>query len=149
MTTDGARRAPSTRWEYAVSAADQLILWHASRHQPELLQEPLRTRAVVLLAACVNDRAVTQHLDGPDIAAVSLGEVLTALDWYAVSSLESSGAPAGSGGEECAELLQAFGTDKFNAVRAAAREALKGHLADGGPHTRITDRRQALRGITL
>ncbi|MFD4947156.1 hypothetical protein ACFWNT_32715 [Streptomyces sp. NPDC058409] len=103
----------------------------------------------MLLAACVNDRAVAGHLDGPDTAAVSLSEVLTVLDRYPVSSLESSGAPAGSGGEECAELLQAFGTDEFNAVRAAVREALKGHLADGGPHIRITDRREALRGIML
>ncbi|MER5853212.1 hypothetical protein ABT126_41315 [Streptomyces sp. NPDC002012] len=66
-----------------------------------------------------------------------------------VSSLESNGAPVGSGGEECADLLQAFGTDKFNAVHAAVHETLKGHLADGGPHTRITDRREALRGIRI
>ncbi|MCX4799887.1 hypothetical protein OG497_39285 [Streptomyces sp. NBC_01242] len=103
----------------------------------------------MLLAACVNDHAVARHLDGPDIAEVSLGEVLTVLNWYPVSALEGSGAPAGTGGEECAELLHAFGTAEFDAVRNAVHETLKGHLADGGPHTRITDRRQALRGIKI
>ncbi|MFD4764096.1 hypothetical protein ACFWOJ_36310 [Streptomyces sp. NPDC058439] len=109
--------------------------------------EPLRTRSAVLLAACVDDRAVAGHLDGPDIAAVSLGEVLTVLDRYPVSSLESCGAPVGTGGEECAELLRAFGTAEFDAIHSAVRETLKGHLADGGPHIRIADRREALRGI--
>ncbi|MGW1659061.1 hypothetical protein [Streptomyces atratus] len=65
-----------------------------------------------------------------------------------VSSLESSGAPSAAAVRN-APTLQAFGTDKFNAVHAAVHETLKVHLADGGPHTRITDRREALRGIRI
>lgn len=60
-----AGRAPSGPWAYAVSAADQLLLWHG-QGAPALLDEPLRTRAVVLLAACITDRA-----DGPDVSTSS------------------------------------------------------------------------------
>ncbi|MFB7552626.1 hypothetical protein [Streptomyces sp. NPDC056154] len=145
MTRDAIDlRHPTTTWEYAVSAADQLVLWHA-RNNPGLLHEPLRTRIVVLLAACVTDRARTAHLDGPDIIDVALTDVLTALNHYPVSSLESSGAPAGTGGEAAADLLRAYGTSEFDEVRRAGRETLTRHLADGGPHARIADRRQALR----
>ncbi|MEV5568383.1 hypothetical protein AB0L54_36855, partial [Streptomyces sp. NPDC052196] len=100
MTDAGAGlRTPGTDWEYAVSAADQLMLWHA-QVAPYTAQEPLRTRAVVLLAACLHDRAHAAHLIGPDIAQVELADVATTLEHHALSTLQSCSAPVGTGGEQ-------------------------------------------------
>ncbi|MCX4966971.1 hypothetical protein OHA98_19520 [Streptomyces sp. NBC_00654] len=44
------------------------------------------------------------------------------------------------------DLLRLSGTPRYAEVHGAAREVLARHLAGGGPHIRIADRRQALRG---
>ncbi|GGT45435.1 hypothetical protein P6B95_38465 [Streptomyces atratus] len=128
---DGLREPRSQR-EYAVSAGDQLVLWHG-RRRPGLLDDPLRTRAVVLLASCLADRAEAAGLEGPAVAKVPLADVVTVLDRY----------PDAVGGDIVDELLSAFGQPEFDAVRQAVRETLVYHLADSGPHARIADRRQA------
>lgn len=131
-------------WECAVSAADQILLWHG-QSAPALLEEPLRTRAVVLLAACITDQAVGPT--GPDVLAVPLAALVKCLDRYSASALEAADAPAGTGGEERQELLAAYGTDMFDGVRLAVREALTHHLVDSGPGARIEDRRRAFTDV--
>ncbi|MFE3687790.1 hypothetical protein ACFXPM_31810 [Streptomyces sp. NPDC059095] len=139
-------RRPGTDWEYAVSAADQLMLWHA-QVAPYTAQEPLRTRAVVLLAACLSDRATAAHLTGPDIAHVQLAGAETVLEHYALSALQAAPAPTGTGDEQRDYLLAAFGDDGFETVRHAVREALAHHIQAVGPQARIADRRRDLASI--
>ncbi|MFJ7497834.1 hypothetical protein ACIQZB_43475 [Streptomyces sp. NPDC097727] len=146
VTGDGLR-APGTRWEYAVSAADQLLLWHG-RTVAGLVEHPLRVRAVVLLGACIADRAEGAGLDGPAVAEVVLADVVRAVDHFAVSAMESCRTvPEDVGGEVVEELLRDYGTPGFEAVRQVVREALVCHISDSGPHARIVDRRQALLAV--
>ncbi|MEU9197740.1 hypothetical protein [Streptomyces hundungensis] len=139
-------RRPDSDWEYAVSAADQLMLWHA-RVAPYTAQEPLRTRAVVLLATCLIDRATAGQLTGPDIVQVQLVEAATVLERYVLSALQACPAPADTGGADRDHLLGVFGDDAFETVRHAVREALTHHLQVAGPHARIADRRRDLTGL--
>lgn len=144
-------RAPVSRWEYCVSAADQLMLWHG-RTAPQVLQEPARTRTVVLLAACLHDRASAAGLDGVAVTEVQLGQAADVLERYPVSALEACRtAPAAEGGDIIDELLADYGTDAFERVRQMVRQALAHHRADGGPHVRIAERiaerRSALRDV--
>ncbi|PJM98634.1 hypothetical protein CG740_34935 [Streptomyces sp. CB01201] len=132
-------RRPATDWEYAVSAADQLMLWHA-QVAPYTAQEPLRTRAVVLLAACLSDRATAAHLTGPDIAQVQLSEAATVLERYVLSALQACPAPPSTGDELRNYLLGVFDTDAFETVRHAVRETLTHHMQASGPRARIADR---------
>ncbi|MGQ7754822.1 hypothetical protein ACUN29_41470 (plasmid) [Streptomyces sp. WC2508] len=128
-----------------MSAADQLMLWHG-RTAPQVLQEPERTRSVVLLAACLHDRASAVGLDGAAVAEVQLKQAADVLERYPVSALEACRtAPAASGGDVVDGLLGDYGRDGFERIRQPVRQALARHLADGGPHVRIADRRPALR----
>ncbi|TXS34164.1 hypothetical protein [Streptomyces sp. OR43] len=141
-------RAPTSRWDYCVSAADQLMLWHGRTGHPHVIEEPLRTRAVVVLAACLADRAVAADLDGPAIADVPLADALHILERYPVSALEACrNAPADRGGDAVDELLALYGQPVFEEIGHAVHESLAHHLADGGPHVRTTDRRPALRAV--
>ncbi|MFD8822086.1 hypothetical protein ACFV1C_06980 [Streptomyces sp. NPDC059605] len=127
-----------------MSAADLLLLWHG-RTDPRVVQEPLRTRSVVLLAACLCDLATGSGLEGPAVADIPLAQAVTVLDHHAASALESCRTvPAGQGGDVADELLGAYGTEEFGHALAVCRQALAHHLADGGPRVRITDRRPAL-----
>ncbi|MFE9123737.1 hypothetical protein [Streptomyces sp. NPDC007172] len=114
MTDATGVRRPDTDWEYAVSAADQLMLWHA-QVAPYTAQEPLRTRSVVLLAACLSNRAQAGQLTGPDVTQVQLPEAATVLEHYA---LQACPAPPGTGDEQRDYLVAAFGTDAFQSVAA-------------------------------
>ncbi|MFD0296439.1 hypothetical protein ACFWJS_28495 [Streptomyces sp. NPDC127061] len=125
MTEPASLRQPTTTWEYAVSAADLLALWHARSH-PGLLGKPVRTRTVVLLAACIIDRARGAGLSGAAIVDVALADVLATVDRYALSSLEGCRAPAGIGGEAAADLLRLYGTLEYAEVHGAVRTALTG-----------------------
>ena len=135
-------RAPATTWEYAVSAADQLLLWHADS-VPSVLREPLRTHAVVLMAAAVVD---TARAHGVTVTGVPLNAVTECAWLHAASALEGCDAPAGMGGKEVALLLEEYGGGEFEAVQRVARDVLGHHLeeAGGGPVT-IADRVPELR----
>lgn len=142
---DRGPRAPIGRWEYCVSAANQLVLWHG-RTAPHILQEPARTRSVILLAACLYDRAAAAGLDGAAVAEVQLAQAANVLERYMVSALEACRTfPAAEGSDVVDELLADCGTDRIEWVRQRVRQALAHHRADGGPHVRIADRRSALR----
>ncbi|MFD8851853.1 hypothetical protein [Streptomyces sp. NPDC059604] len=122
------------------------MLWHG-REASRVLEEPVRTRSVVLLAACLRDRAAEAGLEGPEVARVQLGQAAMVLDRYPVSALEACRTvPAAEGGDLVDELLADYGTSAFEEVRRTVRQALDRHRADGGPHVRIADRRAALRG---
>ncbi|MFF8618292.1 hypothetical protein [Streptomyces sp. NPDC015350] len=128
-----------------MSAADQLVLWHG-RTAPQVLEEPARTRSVVLLAACLHDRAAAMDLDGAMVAEVQLGRAADVLERYPLSALEACRtAPAAEGSDIVDELLGDYGTDRFDRVRQVVRQTLAHHRADGGPVVRIADRRPALR----
>lgn len=81
-------RAPDSSWDYCVSAADQLMLWHGQSGHPHVVEEPLRTRVVVVLAACLVDRAVAMGLD-PAIVDVPLAGALHILNRHPTSALEA------------------------------------------------------------
>lgn len=140
-------RAPVSRWDYCVSAADQLMLWHGHT-APQVLQEPARTRTVVLLAACLHDRASAAGLDGTAVAEVQLGQAADVLERYPVSALEACRtAPAAEGGDVVDKLLAGYGTDAFERVRQMVRQALAtspGRRRPARPDRRA-DRRAALR----
>ncbi|WP_405690943.1 hypothetical protein [Streptomyces sp. NBC_00057] len=137
-------RAPRSRWEFAISAAEQLLLWHG-RTDPQVLQEPLRTRSVVLLGACIATPAVTAGLDGSDVSKVPLADAATVLERYVASALESCrDVPDSVGGRVVDEILSVYGQPQFEEIRHVVRETLAHHMADSGPHVRIIDRRQAL-----
>lgn len=144
-TAAGLRR-PSTTWEFAVSAADQLVLWSADG-APAVAGEPLRTRTVVLLAAAVYDQAREARLEDAEVASVPLARVYDALRQPASSLLEACPAPAGIGGEERDWLLAQYGTDAAGQVTQAAQDAVNRHLAAAGTNNDVTiaDRRPALR----
>lgn len=140
-------RTPETSWEFAVSAADQLVLWCADG-SPELGEDPLRTRTVVLLAAALHDRAQDAGLEGPSVIAVPLARVLDALKRHAASALEACPAPAGAGGEVRDWLLARYATADFDQVARAAQDVVEQHLAAHDVTTdgvSIDDRRPALR----
>ncbi|MEU8465675.1 hypothetical protein [Streptomyces sp. NPDC029003] len=103
---------------------------------PYTAQEPLRTRAVALLAACLTDRAQARRLTGPDIAHVQLAHVATPLEHHTLSTLQACPAPADTGGEQCDHLLAVFGEGAFETVRHAVRRSLAHHLQAAGPHAR-------------
>ncbi|MFD7533654.1 hypothetical protein ACFV8E_39640 [Streptomyces sp. NPDC059849] len=132
-------------------AADQLMLWHG-RTAPQVVQEPARTRCVVLLAACIHDRAAAMDLGGAATVGVQLGQAAEILEGHLVSALEACATlslPSVEGGDVVDELLAGYGTDGFEHIRQMVRQALAHHRADSGPHVRITERiaerRSALR----
>ncbi|GAA2974570.1 hypothetical protein GCM10010446_68510 [Streptomyces enissocaesilis] len=97
-------------------------------HIPGLQYEPLRTRVVVLLAACMSDRARDARLEGPAVADVAPAEALTIVERYPVSSLEGRGTPGdGHRPPHRTQLLHLFGTPGFDAVRSRVRHGI--HLA--------------------
>lgn len=113
--SEAGLRRPATTWEYAVSAADQLLLWGADSTSAGLRQ-PVRVQAVVLLAAAVTDQARARHLEGTAVTDVSLQDLERTVRHHAASLLEACAAPAGTGGEEAEQLLAAYGNSGFEAV---------------------------------
>ncbi|WP_405681827.1 hypothetical protein [Streptomyces sp. NBC_00057] len=79
------------------------------------------------------------------MAEVPLASVVAALERYVASALESCrSAPDDVGGQVVDELLSIYGQPEFEEIRRVVRAPLTHHIADGGPHVRIVDRRQAL-----
>ncbi|MCX5207554.1 hypothetical protein OG897_39890 [Streptomyces sp. NBC_00237] len=140
-------RHPSSVWEYAASAADQLLRWHA-HGTPDRMEEPRHTRAVVLLAAAINNE-VTEADAGlappAAVLAVELANADRAVDAYAASALQLCPATPGVGLEERDALLTLYGTTEYSAVETHVREALAAHIADAdNPQITIHGRRDAL-----
>ncbi|MCF3105374.1 hypothetical protein IPZ58_27840 [Streptomyces roseoverticillatus] len=143
---DGEKgRAPRTTWEYAVSAADQLVLWHADSN-PGIGKQPLRHQAVVLLGAAIYQWASDERQHGPGVADAPLGLLINLLRDQAVSALERCPATADCGAEERALLVHAYGGPAFDVVQHTALDVVQHHLNDAGPATTVTiaDRRPAL-----
>ncbi|MET9484965.1 hypothetical protein [Streptomyces sp. NPDC006638] len=133
-------------WEYALAAADELVLWHlgtaaARQDRAEEVQEH-HGPVVVLVAAALHDRALAADLAGTDLDRVELPAAYQVLDAHAVHAVEAAPAAAGLGGEQREHLLAARGTPVFDLVRTAALRVLAGHLADGG--ALLADRAGAL-----
>lgn len=123
-----------------MSAADWLMRRYAAV-DAAVLQEPLRTRAVVLLAAVVVDQAKRTGVSGKAIVSVRLAALLDRVGQDAAASLDGCGATAGVGREECGYLLSVYGTPAFETVRQAVQETVRHHLGEGGAGTTIADRR--------
>ncbi|MGP3983621.1 hypothetical protein [Streptomyces sp. KR80] len=126
---------PTMDWEYALSAADELVLWHLATDTEEGQARAVRecqAHVVVLVAAAVHDRAVATGLVGAGIAQVELAEVLQGLRHHAASLLEAAPATAGLGAEQREELLADYDSDAFAVVRAAGERVVARHMADGG-----------------
>ncbi len=122
----GSHRAPATTWEYAVSAAGQLMLWHTGT-TADVLREPLRTRTVVLVATAVAGTARIRGTAGPAETGTPRWRACSCTH---ATALEGCGAPAGAGAEEVGLLMAAYGAPEFEAVRTAALEMLEHHLQD-------------------
>ncbi|WP_424893251.1 hypothetical protein [Streptomyces sp. XH2] len=139
-------RTPRTTWEYAVSAADQMVLWHADA-SPGMSGEPLRTQAVVLLAASISQWAATAGREGPEIIGAPLEALSQSLRECPVSALRECPAVESCGAAERAHLLDAHGGPVFAAVQHATLDVLRHHLRDSsttGSAVTIADRRAAL-----
>ncbi|MGK5548659.1 hypothetical protein ACSNOH_28585 [Streptomyces sp. URMC 127] len=138
-------RAPQTTWEYAVSAADQLALWHADSN-PGIGEQPLRHQTVVLLGAAIYQWASNEGADGPGVIDAPLGALINVLRDHAIRALERCPAPADSGAEERTLLVYAYGGPAFDVVQHTALDVVQHHLNDASPVTTVTiaDRRPAL-----
>ncbi|WP_449479311.1 hypothetical protein [Streptomyces abikoensis] len=141
-----AVRPPRTTWEYAVSAADRLVLWHADNGAPRVGEDPLRLQTVVMLAAAVHRWASDAQQDGVEVASAPLTALVKLLRERALETLEECPAPAGCGGEERAQLLDQGDVAAFEAVRQTALEAVQHHLDDAVGVITIADRRPAFHG---
>ncbi|WKK27848.1 hypothetical protein QZH56_36985 (plasmid) [Streptomyces olivoreticuli] len=136
-------RPPRTTWEFAVSAADTLVLWHAKDGDPRAGEEPLRLQTVVLLAAAIYQWAGDENQDGAAVAGVPLKVLADVLRGRASEALNKCPAPVGSGAKERAYLLDAHGTASFETVRRTALEVVLHHLDDAASVVTIADRRRA------
>ncbi len=142
---------PGTTWEFSLSAAEELVLWHlASGDVPSVVRQ---RRTTVLVAAAVHAVAADAGLSGqqvadvPLVAAVGQASVLTTLRDYALSALEA--APVGElGNGDREELLAAYGTGGWGDVQTAALEVVDHHVLDavgvGRPYPSIRDRAAAM-----
>ncbi len=138
---------PGSTWEFSLSAAEELLLWHlASGDAPPVDQQ---RRTVVLVAAAVHAVAAGAGLSGQQVADVLLAapagsaDVLGTLRDYALSALEA--APVGElGGGEREELLAAYGTGRWQGEHNAALGAVDHHVQDaagaGQPYPTVRDR---------
>ncbi|QIQ06153.1 hypothetical protein [Streptomyces liangshanensis] len=145
MGDHSAEPAPGL-WEYALAAADELVLWHlgtaAARQDRVEEVQAHHAPVVVLLAAALHDRALAADLAGTDLDRVELAAAYQVLEAHAVPAVEAAPAAPGLGGEQRAQLLAERETPAFEVVRTAALRVLAGHLADGGPL--LADRAGAL-----
>ncbi|GHH57548.1 hypothetical protein [Streptomyces candidus] len=140
-------RVPDSLWEYAASAADQLMRWHA-HGVPGRMEEPRHTRAVVLLAAAITEQARSAHTDvapAKAVLAVELGAADRVIEHYGAPALQVCPAVPGVGQEERDALLAVYGTTEYTSVESHVRAALTAHLADADdPHVTIAGRREAM-----
>ncbi|WP_424893463.1 hypothetical protein [Streptomyces sp. XH2] len=142
----GALRPPRTTWEYAVSAADRLLLWHAENGHQDAGEEPLRLQTVVVLAAAIHWWASDAQQDGPAVASAPLTVLAGLLREHALQLLRECPAPAGCGGEQRTRLLDSGET--FEHARRTALATVQHHLDDATGVITIADRRQIFHAAT-
>lgn len=131
-------RMPENDWEFALSAANELVLWHQATAD-ESMSPDRQTLTVVLVGCALHSAAVAQHLSGPALAHVHLDAALTTVSSHSLSALEAAPVVPGLGAEQHHELTRGSLVDE---VRADAVVVLERHLADGGQT--IADRAAAL-----
>lgn len=135
-------RPPRTTWEHCISLADLLLQWHA-QDDPTLATEPRRTRATVLLAAVLADRAGEAGLEGPAITALPLADVETGLQ-YTASALEACPAPPEAGGRERDDLLTHYGQPETEVLHHGVRRAVRAHREAAAKAAVLADRMPTL-----
>jgi hypothetical protein len=140
-------RIPRTTWEYCLSAADELVLWHLNETGGTAAVRALQPEVVVLLAAAAHSAAETAALSGPQIAQVQLtapdgqASMLATVHWHALSVLQACPATDRLGERQRTQLIDAYGTAAFTAVQDAAEEVLQRGVADEEPmHPTVADR---------
>jgi len=146
MTSDALE--PGTTWEYCLSAADELVLWHLQ--QGEILEaESERPYVVVLIAAATYALASSISLEGSQIARLALGSsegsggVLGVVRYRSPAALRTW--PEDSlGSVEADDLIAGQDGVFFTSVRAAAEAVLTHHVRAaveaGQPRPTILDR---------
>ncbi|MEU6353163.1 hypothetical protein ABZ896_28205 [Streptomyces sp. NPDC047072] len=151
-----ALRPPRTTWEYCLSAADELVLWHM--RQGRDVPETDRPRVVTLIGAAAYGLASSISLDGPDIAGLPLtgpdesrsASVRGVLQHHALTALQTSPYEV-LGAAEREQLLAAYGTSAFDLARETAVAVITHHAQSSGqsgqPHPTIRDRAPEMAGI--
>jgi hypothetical protein len=141
-------RAPQTTAEFCLSAGEVLTVWHldasgsgAAIHDPQCLE------AAYLVAAAVRSTAADRGLEGADVVAVRLDQLLVAIEQRPVSALESlpsselQDLPVAAFTSIGDRLLGAYGTEAFDQVQQRAAAVVRHHQDDGGdPAATIADR---------
>ncbi|WP_031045626.1 hypothetical protein [Streptomyces sp. NRRL F-5650] len=146
---------PRTTWEYCLSAADELVLWHM--RQGGNVPEAERPRVVTLIGAAAYGLASSISLDGPDIAGLPLtgpdesssASLRGVLQHHALRALQRSPYEV-LGAAEREQLLAAYGNPAFDIAREAAVAVITHHARSsaetGQPHPTIRDRAPAMVG---
>jgi hypothetical protein len=140
---------PQNTWEYCLSAADELVLWHL--RQGADLSAADRPQVVVLIGAAAHGLASSISLDGPEIAGLPLtgpdegrsASVRGVLQHHALSALQTCPDDA-LGASEREELLTLYGSEPFELARQVAVSVVTHHARlsgeTGQPHPTIRDR---------
>lgn len=146
---------PRTTWEYCLSAADELVLWHM--RQGEDVPEAERPRVVTLIGAAAYGLASSISLDGPDVAGLPLtgpdesrsASLRGVLQHHALRALQTSPYEV-MGAAEREQLLAAYGSPAFDLARETAVAVISHHARSSGqtgqPHPTIRDRAPAMAG---
>jgi hypothetical protein len=144
-----AVRPPQTTWEYCLSAADELVLWHL--RQGESISAADRPQVVVLIGAAAYGLASSISVDGPQIAGLPLtgpdegrsASVRGVMQHHALSALQTCPDDA-LGATEREELLTSYGSEPFELARQEAVSVVTHHARHSGetgqPHPTIRDR---------
>lgn len=116
--------SPRTTWEYCLSAADELVLWHI--REGGAVPEAARPRVVTLMGAAVYGLATSISLSGPGIADLPLtgsggssASIRGVLRYHALAALQRCPFDV-RGAAEREELLAAYGSDTFVSARDTA-----------------------------
>lgn len=151
-----ALRPPRTTWEYCLSAADELVLWHM--RQGESVPEADRPRVVTLIGAAVYGLASSISLEGPDVAGLPLTgpdesrsvSVRGVLQHHALLALQRCPFEV-LGAAEREQMLAAYGSRTFDVARETAVAVITHHARSSGqtgqPHPTIRDRAPAMVGV--
>lgn len=147
-----APRHPQTTWEYCLSAADELVLWHVQQGGNVPVTE--RPRVVTLIGAAAYGLAASLSMEvheiadlpltGPDDADSRSRSMLGVLQHHAQAALQT-GPYEDMGAEERKQLLAAYGSPAFDSVRETAIAVIVHHAQSAGrPHPTIEDRAPAM-----
>lgn len=120
---------PETTWDFSLSAADGLVLWHQKQEDAEALEVEARW-VVVLIAAAVHALAVSVSLEGPRIMHLGLGGtagVQGVLTHRSLTALRTCPDDA-RGADEARSLIASHGGPWFASVQRAADAVIDRHV---------------------